>query len=522
MFDDFVYQDVNDTALNFNKWKIVEGINGPPSGAMYRSENVFFTNSEVNPTDKYVNLSTTVANGNTTHARIQTNGFEYFEGTYAARVYYTDNPFIYEDANIQTFYTIVDWTLSGDGSKYSELDFEYMASDRWGLSEKNEVMYLTAWNRYIAEPWQAWKRYWYEVKSYEGWHTFVVSCTDGVNVNFYMNGEFITSMSTTDNDGTSVYPRSPMQVAFANWIWNNVVGTSTQDRTSTMKADWVYYIDQIAYNPAQVDSVVRAKKSAGIIRENLEGGVRYSTTQLPYNNLATNIPGTIYAEKYDFGGQGISFYENSNDGVNQAGSDFRLDGVDVGELNLGDYNVGYIETGEWLEYTVNVVNEGNYDIAAFVGNGVNTEVKFLFEIDGLLIGDTAKTLTTGGWTNWGEVSMGSVFFTEGIKTLRFKLIQGGLNLDEIIFTESVVTSVNDVVETTFFVSPLSDGFILQNVGKKSSESFQVTVYNLSGQLVASTNYFDAQNIEVRGLENGAFFIEIATQGFREQHKIVIH
>lgn len=223
-------------------------------------------------------LATTVVGqtNSITHSRIQTQGFEYFEGTYSARVYFSELPFHYHDANIQTFYTIVSHDLSGDGSKYSELDFEYMAADKWGApsDDNKQTMYLTSWNRYVAEPnWQAWKRYWSEQKSYEGWHTLVVSCNDGVNVKYWMDGMFITSMSLTDNDGTSVYHRSPMRIAFANWIWNNVIGDSTDVRKTEMKVDWVLFNKGVELNSVEVVELVEEYKKEGIKRINLKGEV---------------------------------------------------------------------------------------------------------------------------------------------------------------------------------------------------------------------------------------------------------
>lgn len=281
MFDDFNYSDVDDAALtSFNKWQVVNGLNGPPSGAIYDRDNIGFEADPLDANNSIMTLQTTVdgISGAQTHARIQTQGYEYFEGTYAARVYFTDIPHVYEDANIQTFYTIVGSDLSGDGTQYSELDFEYMASDKWGISPNNEVVYLTSWNRYIADPWQAWKRYWADQESYEGWHTFVVSCTDGINVNYYIDGTFITSMATTDNDGTSVYPRSEMQVAFANWIWNSVIGSSTDDRNAAMKVDWVLFQKDTDLSPNQVEALVAGFKQQGLIRQNLVGDMEVVTS----------------------------------------------------------------------------------------------------------------------------------------------------------------------------------------------------------------------------------------------------
>lgn len=283
MFDDFTYSGVTDGQLSsFNKWNIINGTSGPPEGGQYRSDNITFITDPASVNNKLMTLSTTV-NGQTkatTHARIETNGFEYFEGTYSARVYLSDVPFTYKDGNVQTFYTIVSSSLGTDGSKYSELDFEYMAADKWGISADNKVLYLTSWNRYIADPWQAWKRYFSYQQSYAGWHTFTVSCTDGVNVKFWIDNDYKGAMSTTDNDGSSVYPRSPMQVAFANWIWNNVVGTNTANRTTTMQVDWVLFSKNQEMTPQQVEAQVATYRSQGLQRRNLAGNT-YVTNPNP-------------------------------------------------------------------------------------------------------------------------------------------------------------------------------------------------------------------------------------------------
>lgn len=281
MFDDFTYSSTDDAQLGaFNKWQIIDGASGPPEGGQYSRNNISFITDPANSNNKLITLSTTV-NGTTkatTHSRIETSGFEYFEGTYAARVYLSDVPFTYKDANIQTFYTIVSSALAGDGSKYSELDIvEYMAADKWGTSPDNRVAYYTSWNKYVPEPWAAWKTYFALPGSIAGWHTFIAQCTDGVNVKYwiddtYLGAQSVCDGSNPDGDTTSpVYPRSNMQVAFANWIWNNVVGTSNTSRTTTMQADWVLYYKNTALTKAQVDALVSGYRTQGLQRRNLAG-----------------------------------------------------------------------------------------------------------------------------------------------------------------------------------------------------------------------------------------------------------
>ncbi len=353
MFDDFTYSGINDNQLGtFNKWRIINGVSGPPEGAYYSRDNVGFINDPNNPENKLMTLSTTV-NGQTdatTHSRIETAGFEYFEGTYAARVYFSDLPNTYKDANIQTFYTIVSSQLGTDGSRYSELDFEYMAADKWGISPDNKVLYLTAWNRYIANPWQAWKRYFAYQQSYAGWHTFVVSATDGTNVKFWIDGQYMGSMATTDNDGSSVYPRNPMQVAFANWIWNNVVGPNNSNRTTTMQVDWVLFEKDNELNPQQVNAKVNSLRSQGVQRRNLLGDTYVvNPNQLPTIGITSPANGAEYAE-----------FDNISITANASDPDGYITQV---EFYNGNNLLG-VDNASPYQYDWQNLSEGNYTLTA--------------------------------------------------------------------------------------------------------------------------------------------------------------
>ncbi len=305
MFDDFSYSGNNDPQLaSFNKWQIVNGQSGPPEGAMYSRDNVAFVIDPTNSANKLMTLKTTV-NGQSkavTHSRIESS-YEYFEGTYAARVYLSDESFISKDANIQTFFTIVGSNLAQDGSKYSEMDIiEYMAADKWGVSPNNRVGYTTSYHKYIANPWKPWKTYSTQQKSLAGWHTFIASCTDGVNIKYYMDNTLIATHSVTDNEtqaGLSVYPRSTMQIAFANWIWNNVLGTSTSNRDNTFMTDWVLFYKNTALDLSQINTLVSNYKAQGLQRRNLAGQTFYNTPP-PQNGV-----GTVYKD-CNYGGYAVS------------------------------------------------------------------------------------------------------------------------------------------------------------------------------------------------------------------------
>ncbi|WP_118136145.1 carbohydrate-binding protein [Oceanicella sp. SM1341] len=83
-------------------------------------------------------------------------------------------------------------------------------------------------------------------------------------------------------------------------------------------------------------------------------------------------PLTILAVNYDDGGQGVAY--NDQAGL-QGGTTGGRTGSDVEITTLGD--VGYIQTGEWLEYTVDVASAGLFDLdllMSTVGNNRSVTV----------------------------------------------------------------------------------------------------------------------------------------------------
>jgi hypothetical protein len=85
--------------------------------------------------------------------------------------------------------------------------------------------------------------------------------------------------------------------------------------------------------------------------------------QSPYGGKAWAVPGTIQAEDYDVGGEGVAYHDTTS---GNAGAVHRADGVDIAPNMDGGPIVGWTQAGEWLEYTVNVATTGNYTLEARV------------------------------------------------------------------------------------------------------------------------------------------------------------
>jgi hypothetical protein len=130
--------------------------------------------------------------------------------------------------------------------------------------------------------------------------------------------------------------------------------------------------------------------------------------QTPFHGTPLTVPGTIKAADFDNGGEGIAFHEVTPSG----GSSYRSVGVDV-----YDDIVVFFETGEWLEYTVDVANAGTYTLVAQVA-AVNPGSVFHVELDGVDVTGPLAIPVTSGWSEWSSVVKAGVSLPSGRHVLR--------------------------------------------------------------------------------------------------------
>jgi hypothetical protein len=146
-------------------------------------------------------------------------------------------------------------------------------------------------------------------------------------------------------------------------------------------------------------------------------------TSTPYGGTPAPVPGTIEAENFDEGGQGVAYYDTT---AGNTGGRYRSTDVDI--ENTGDtgggYNIGWMAVGEWLKYTVNVGTAGTYDLEFRVAaNGSGGT--FRLEVDGV---DKTGTLTipdTGGWQTYTTVRRTGVSLSAGQQVWRFVVLGAG-------------------------------------------------------------------------------------------------
>lgn len=107
----------------------------------------------------------------------------------------------------------------------------------------------------------------------------------------------------------------------------------------------------------------------------------------------------IEAEHFDFGGEGIAFSEV--DAVNVPAAFRASEAVDIAAVAGGGYEVVDFRIGEWMKYTVDVIQAGGYTVrilATSEGTGGRLFVRFAS-------GESAMMPVSATSPSWLEASM---------------------------------------------------------------------------------------------------------------------
>jgi hypothetical protein len=120
----------------------------------------------------------------------------------------------------------------------------------------------------------------------------------------------------------------------------------------------------------------------------------------PYSGTAVSLPGTVQAENFDNGGEGVAYHDTTS---GSAGGAFRTTDVDIAPGASGGYIVGWAVAGEWMNYSVNASAAGTY-IASFRVASSGPGGTFHLEMNGVNVTGPLTVPNTGGWDTWQTVT----------------------------------------------------------------------------------------------------------------------
>ena len=174
--------------------------------------------------------------------------------------------------------------------------------------------------------------------------------------------------------------------------------------------------------------------------------------QKPFKGKPFEIPGKIEAEDFDIPGVGSGNDSYSeNDSEDHGGINYREGtGVDIYKKATG-YIVGYNQEGEWLEYTVNVKEAGEYSFYASVASANETS-SFQMSLDGKNITEVISVPKNEGEDNYDDYNKvrATVNLPAGEHILRFTVTGSWMDVDYFVFGEDEIVCVDGCTD---FVRP---------------------------------------------------------------------
>lgn len=256
LFDDFSY--VNQQQLKRNGWivRTEAGWPGVP-GATWKEAGVSLHKDSDQPNNRFLRMTSTTDGtaANTTQTQICQQR-KFLEGTYAARVRFTDAPASGPDGDqvVQSFYTISPLKAPMDPD-YSELDFEYLPNGGWSI--EGPTLYATTWETFSPEPnWKKDNVFKTNNGSEAGWHTLVTQVSAG-KVRYFVDGKPFAE------HGGEYYPEDTMSINFNLWFVRDGMAQSTERREYQEDIDWVFFQNG-ALGPEQVEAAVASMRRRSV------------------------------------------------------------------------------------------------------------------------------------------------------------------------------------------------------------------------------------------------------------------
>lgn len=160
----------------------------------------------------------------------------------------------------------------------------------------------------------------------------------------------------------------------------------------------------------------------------------YSTATLPFKRNIISAKTVIDAVNYDLGRNGFAYNDKDTasymytPGVHTQGNrgrTYRNDGVDIKNDKKGEPYVFSIEDGEWLLYTLDVKESGNYAVTFLTsdGNGIIS----IYKNDQQISGDISID-ATGDENKFMQSGAKKIYLRKGVNRIKIYCKKGGFDL----------------------------------------------------------------------------------------------
>ncbi|MCQ2061946.1 MAG: carbohydrate-binding protein [Fibrobacter sp.] len=244
----------------------------------------------------------------------------------------------------------------------------------------------------------------------------------------------------------------------------------------------------------------------------------------PFKGEALAIPGKIEIEDFDINGvgQGNTTY-NDMDSENRGESTYRKDASSVDIYEKGDkIVVGYNQTGEWLEYTVNVADDGDYTMTASVASANETS-GFKLSMDGKDITEEIAVPKGEGEDNYDDYKdvEATVKLTKGEHILRFTVTGDWMDIDYINFAKAGENGGEDSGNQGQSGDSSTTAIVDSSFGMNDiyAAGSKLCVFSMTGKFLGQVNLVDGNvmnSLKIAGFAKGVYMVREGVRSIRVQ------
>jgi hypothetical protein len=195
----------------------------------------------------------------------------------------------------------------------------------------------------------------------------------------------------------------------------------------------------------------------------------------------------------------------------------------------GLMNVGYLNTGDWIEYNIEVAEAGEYSLSLRIA-GIQTG-----KLEVVLNNELYAAVTvpaTGGWQSWQTIDQ-LLSIPAGRHTLRFKVARDGFNLNWLEIGTLKPGTVTSVEEYSFlqyarlYPNPVKGEQINIELGQQiSGQKLSAQIFNAAGRIIWEGKPSIRQNhlLEIgagTALEAGFYLLKISNDKAVRNFKFIV-
>lgn len=250
---------------------------------------------------------------------------------------------------------------------------------------------------------------------------------DSINIKINASASSISLGESNTLSFTPVNADKEDDIAYIKILMN---GSLLTDTIKTRPLQFTYTPTDAGTNSISAIAVDKSGRESSIAKYSFK-------VRGPFKNIT--IPGTIQAENFDKGGEGLSYHDSNSNA--EGDSNYRDDngGVDLVKIGGTGTAIGYTNVGEWLEYTVDVQTAGYYAYEANVSSGT-TGSAFRIGLmnngkETILARINVPQTASNSWDTYKVVSDKiSVNIPAGKQVIRFTITGANCNIDRVKFT----------------------------------------------------------------------------------------